>query len=322
VTSSSTSTRTPSTSSISFHLAMRLTVLQQMAKGLPQTISDEEESYRLRDPVVRSLERLRWLLWHGNVDRALQIVEAVEMDLDVAVATGGGTARNLPKAMQEFHTYIECNRGCIPNDGERYRDGQRNSTGVVASMVNQVISKRFCKRQQLQWTKRRAHPCTQEASMTCRTIGLLAVLVLGMLVGLRATAAQTAAKVPRIGFLSTGGIPNPSCSQPDFLRGLHEHGYVDGQTISIIWRCAEGRTDRAHQFADELAQLGVDVIVSVGLAGSLAVKAATRTIPIIFVGIGDAVVAGVVPSLAQPGGNVTGVTNIPDHAFLGRWSGD
>jgi putative tryptophan/tyrosine transport system substrate-binding protein len=58
--------------------------------------------------------------------------------------------------------------------------------------------------------------------------------------------------------------------------------------------------------------------VSAGLAGSLAAKAATSTIPIIFVGIGDPVVAGVVPRLAQPGGNVTGVTNIPDHAFLGK----
>jgi ABC-type uncharacterized transport system substrate-binding protein len=93
---------------------------------------------------------------------------------------------------------------------------------------------------------------------------------------------------------------------------------VDGQTISITWRCAEGWTDRAHQFAEELVQLGVDVIVSAGLAGSLAAKTATSTIPIIFVGIGDPVVAGVVPSLAQPGGNVTGVTNIPDHAFLGK----
>jgi hypothetical protein len=69
---------------------MRLTVLQQTAKDLPETISDEEETYRLRDPVARSLERLKWFLWHGNVYRALQ---AAEMDLDVAAATGAGTAR-------------------------------------------------------------------------------------------------------------------------------------------------------------------------------------------------------------------------------------
>jgi putative ABC transport system substrate-binding protein len=92
---------------------------------------------------------------------------------------------------------------------------------------------------------------------------------------------------------------------------------VEGHTISMTWRCAEGRNDLAHQFAGELAELGVDVIVSSGLAGSLAAKSATSTTPIIFVCIGDPVVAGVVPSLAQPGGNITGVTNIPDHAFVG-----
>jgi hypothetical protein len=140
-----------------FHLAMRLPVLQQTAKGLPQTISDEDETYRLRDPVVRSLERLKWLLWHGNVYRALQEVEAAEMDLDVAAATGDGTARKLLKAVEAFHTYINRNRAFIPNDGERYRYGERSSTGFVESTIHQVISKRFCTRQQMQWTKRGAH---------------------------------------------------------------------------------------------------------------------------------------------------------------------
>jgi len=140
-----------------FHLAMPLTILQQIAKGLPQTISDEEETYRLRDAVVRELERLKWFLWHGNVYKALQVVEAAEMDLDVAAATGDGTARKLLKAVAEFHTYMDRNRAFIPNYGERYRNGERISTGFVESTVNQVISKRFCKRQQMQWTKRGAH---------------------------------------------------------------------------------------------------------------------------------------------------------------------
>ena len=140
-----------------FHLAMRLTVLQQTAKGLPQTISVEDETYRLRDAVVQELERLKWLLWHGNVYRAFQVVESVEMDLDVAAATGDGTARKLLKAVQEFHTYIDRNRAFVHNDGERYRYGERISTGFVESTVNQVISKRFCKKQQMQWTKRGAH---------------------------------------------------------------------------------------------------------------------------------------------------------------------
>jgi hypothetical protein len=140
-----------------FHLAMRLTVMQQSAKSLPLIIQDEEETYFLCEAVVRELERLKWFLWHGNVYRALQVVESVEMDLDVAEATGDGTARKLFKAMEELHTYIDRNRAFIPNYGERYRYGERISTGFVESTVNQVISKRFCKRQQMQWTKRGAH---------------------------------------------------------------------------------------------------------------------------------------------------------------------
>lgn len=141
-----------------FHLTMRLTVLQQTAKGLSETTSDGEETYALRDPVVRELERLKWFLWHGNVYKALQVVQSVEIDLDAAVATSGhATARKLLKAVEEFHTYIANNQGFIPNYGERYRAGERISTGFVESTVNQVISKRFCKRQQMQWTKQGAH---------------------------------------------------------------------------------------------------------------------------------------------------------------------
>src|SRR5262249_1366471 len=136
--------------------AMRLIVMQQTAKGLPQTIQDEE-TYTLRDPVVRALERLKWSLWHGNVYKAFQKLTDLIMDLDVAATTGEGTARKLLKAVEEFYTYIERNRAFIPNDGERYRYGERISTGFVESPVNQVISKRFCKKQQMQWTKRGAH---------------------------------------------------------------------------------------------------------------------------------------------------------------------
>jgi hypothetical protein len=141
-----------------FHATMRLTVLQQTAKGLPEMTRDEEQDYPLRDPVVRDLERLKWYLWHGNVYKALQVVQSIEMDLDAAVATSGhGTARKLLKAVEEFHTYIANNQGFIPNYGERYRAGERISTSFVESTVNQVISKRFCKEQQMAWTQRGAH---------------------------------------------------------------------------------------------------------------------------------------------------------------------
>jgi hypothetical protein len=82
----------------------------------------------------------------------------VEMDLDAAVAnTGDGTARKPQKAVEEFHTYIENNKGFIPNYDERYRTGERISTSFVESTVNQVIGMRFCKKQQMQWTKSAAH---------------------------------------------------------------------------------------------------------------------------------------------------------------------
>jgi len=136
---------------------MRLTVLQQTAKGLPEKTSDGEETYELRDPVVRELDRLKWFVWHGNVYKALQVVQSVEMALDAAAHTGDGTARKLYKAVEEFHTYIANNKCFIPNYGERYRAGERISTGFVESTVNQVISKRFCKKQQMQWTKYAAH---------------------------------------------------------------------------------------------------------------------------------------------------------------------
>ena len=141
-----------------FHVTMRLTVLQQTAKGLPQTTCDDEGTYEIREPVRRSLERLKWFLWHGNVYQALQVVQSVAMDLEVAVATSGdGTARKLLKAVEEFHTYISNNAGFIPNYGERYHHGERISTGFVESTVNQVVSKRMVKKQQMQWTKRGAH---------------------------------------------------------------------------------------------------------------------------------------------------------------------
>ena len=130
------------------------------------TVQDEEDTDVLREAVVRALERLKWCLWHGNVYWACQVVESVEMDLDMTAATGDGTARKLFKAVQEFHTYIDRNRAFIPNYGERYRYGERISTGFVESTVNQVISKRFCKRQQMQWTKRGAHLLLQSRVKT------------------------------------------------------------------------------------------------------------------------------------------------------------
>jgi len=86
------------------------------------------------------------------------VVQSIEMDLDVAVASNGhGKTRKLLKTVEKFHTYIVNNQGLIPNYGERYRAGERIRTGFVESTVNRVISKRFCKKQQRAWTQRGTH---------------------------------------------------------------------------------------------------------------------------------------------------------------------
>ena len=87
---------------------MRLTVMQQTAKSLPETTQDEEMTYEVRAPVMKELERLKWFLWHGNVYQAFQVMQSIEGDLEVAVATSRiATARKLLKAVEEFHTYID-----------------------------------------------------------------------------------------------------------------------------------------------------------------------------------------------------------------------
>jgi len=101
---------------------------------------------------------LKWFLWHGNVFQALKELESVEDDLESMVyETDDATAQKLCKAVQEFSMHIERNGGFIPNDGQRYRHGERISTGFVESTVNSVVRKSMVKKQQLRWRLRGAH---------------------------------------------------------------------------------------------------------------------------------------------------------------------
>ena len=133
-----------------FHITMRLTVMGQMAKGLGRGAASE-----LATEVAKELERLKWFLWHGNVFRALQVVEDLEIDLDIEEA--GPEQRKLLKAVGEFGGYIRANATWIPNYGERHRHGEAISNAFVESTVNQVVSKRMVKKQQMRWTPRGAH---------------------------------------------------------------------------------------------------------------------------------------------------------------------
>jgi putative tryptophan/tyrosine transport system substrate-binding protein len=140
-----------------------------------------------------------------------------------------------------------------------------------------------------------------------KTILLLMTLALGLLVAPLAAEAQPPAKVPRIGFLRAS--PASPCRLDSFAQGLRELGYVEGHNLVIEWRCADGTVERQRALAVELVQLPVDVFVAASVDGPLAAMQATRTIPIVFVAVPDPVAMGLVTSLAQPGGNVTGVTN-------------
>jgi len=95
-----------------------------------------------------------------------------------------------------------------------------------------------------------------------------------------------------------------------FGRELRELGYVEGKNIAIEYRSAEGKLDRLPAVADELVRLKVDVLLTSSTSGALALKNATRTIPIVFYSAGDPVAAGLIDSLARPGGNITGFTDI------------
>jgi putative ABC transport system substrate-binding protein len=114
-------------------------------------------------------------------------------------------------------------------------------------------------------------------------------------------------KIPRIGYL--GGFSSSARSEA-FRQGLRELGYVEGKNIIIEWRHHEGNIDRLPALAAELVRLKVDIIITAGPPAARAAKEATTTIPIVMTQIGDPVASGFVASLAQPGGNITGLSTL------------
>ena len=133
-----------------FHITMRITVMTQMAKGFsyPDDWPDKD--------IGLALESIKWYLWHGNVFRALQEIDWLADSLYTEEPTS--KQNKLFKKVEEFKTYIANNQPFITNYGERYRNGERISTGFVESTVNQVISKRMVKKQQMRWSQQGAHP--------------------------------------------------------------------------------------------------------------------------------------------------------------------
>jgi ABC-type uncharacterized transport system substrate-binding protein len=125
----------------------------------------------------------------------------------------------------------------------------------------------------------------------------------------RAAKAQQAEKVSRIGYLQPNIAASPHLADA-FRRGLHALGYVEGRNVMIEYRDAEGKFERLPALAAELVALKVDVIVTSGTLATVAAKHATSSIPIVFQTLGDPVTDGLVVSLARPGGNITGLSNL------------
>jgi putative ABC transport system substrate-binding protein len=123
---------------------------------------------------------------------------------------------------------------------------------------------------------------------------------------------QQPTKIPRIGYVSSGsGDPKfPGPSLDAFRQGLRDLGYVEGKNIQVEYRYVEGDLDRIPRLIAELVRLKVDVLVVGPVAGILAAKEATTTIPIVMVSNVDPVASGIVKSLARPGGNITGFSTL------------
>src|ERR1051325_7715496 len=119
---------------------------------------------------------------------------------------------------------------------------------------------------------------------------------------------QQPKKVPRIGYLTTGS-PS-SASVRAFQQGLRDLGYIESQNITIEYRSSEGMAERLPNLVAELVQLKVDILIVSGSLTTQAAKNATQTIPIVMTTVTDPVVTGLIASLAHPGGNVTGLSNL------------
>ena len=140
---------------------------------------------------------------------------------------------------------------------------------------------------------------------------LVIALGAGALASPLSSFAQPAAKVWRVGFLATRHVDfvDADYYYGPFTQGMRELGYIVGKNLLIEWRSAEGKAERLAALAADLVQLKVDVLIGAGNLASLAAQKATTVIPIVVQG-GDPVGTGLVKSLARPGGNITGLSNM------------
>lgn len=142
-----------------FHITMRITVIKQVSKNvMGKDLLDFE----------KNLERIKWFLWHGNTFQALENLEALDLDFDFAMFEENKNHKKhkLWKIVTEFYEYIKLNVPFITNYGERYRHGEAVSSAVAESAVNEIISRRLAKKQQMRWTQKGAHLLLQVRTKT------------------------------------------------------------------------------------------------------------------------------------------------------------
>jgi ABC-type uncharacterized transport system substrate-binding protein len=137
----------------------------------------------------------------------------------------------------------------------------------------------------------------------------LGTLAGGLLAAPLAAEAQPAEKIARIGMLETRSTVLNAANIDAFQQGMRDLGYKEGQNLEIVYRSSDGHDDRFADLASDLVRLKVDLILTRGTPVALAAKRATRTIPVVMAASGDPVGSGLVPSLAHPGGNVTGLSS-------------
>ena len=154
--------------------------------------------------------------------------------------------------------------------------------------------------------------------MWCSTVGFLVTLTLSMLAAPLVAGAQPAGKIPTIGFLTHNAATQTAQAFEAFVQGLRELGYIEGQTITIERRYAEGRLDRVPALVAELAARHIDVFVVTTNLIAKAVQQTTPQSPIVMLVAEEPVTSGLVQSLAHPGGTITGMAMVPGAAIYGK----
>ncbi len=139
---------------------------------------------------------------------------------------------------------------------------------------------------------------------------LFRLLATAILISAPAANAQQPGKILRIGYLDSSTASGSAVLVEAFRQELNKLGWIEGKNITIEYRFGEQKSERLPELAAELVRLKVDLIVATGTRPALAAKSATTTIPIVMTSPGDPVAAGLIASLARPGGNVTGLSGL------------